>query len=56
MSELSSGELRFIFNTFSFLLCGALVMWMAAGFTMLEAGSQAGCPLGSLVSAGRWAS
>ena len=39
MSELSSGELRFIFNTFSFLLCGALVMWMAAGFTMLEAGS-----------------
>ena len=49
MSELSSGELRFIFNTFSFLLCGALVMWMAAG-------SRAGCPLGSLVSAGRWAS
>ena len=39
MNELSSGELRFIFNTFSFLLCGALVMWMAAGFTMLEAGS-----------------
>ena len=39
MTELSSGELRFIFNTFSFLLWGALVMWMAAGFTMLEAGS-----------------
>ncbi len=39
MTELSSGELRFIFNTFSFLLWGALVMWMAAGFTMLESGS-----------------
>ena len=39
MAELSAGELQFIFNTFSFLLWGALVMWMAAGFTMLEAGS-----------------
>ena len=39
MTELSSGELQFIFNTFSFLLWGALVMWMAAGFTMLESGS-----------------
>ena len=32
-------ELRFVFNTFSFLIWGALVMWMCAGFTMLEAGS-----------------
>jgi Amt family ammonium transporter len=32
-------ESLFVFNTFSFLLWGALVMWMAAGFTMLEAGS-----------------
>ena len=39
MTELSVGELQFIFNTFSFLLWGVLVMWMAAGFTMLEAGS-----------------
>ena len=39
MNELPSGELEFIFNTFSFLLWGALVMWMAAGFTMLESGS-----------------
>ena len=39
MTELSAGELQFIFNTFSFLLWGVLVMWMAAGFTMLEAGS-----------------
>ena len=39
MAELSAGELQFIFNTFSFLLWGVLVMWMAAGFTMLEAGS-----------------
>ena len=32
-------ETRFILSTFSFLLWGALVMWMCAGFTMLEAGS-----------------
>ena len=32
-------ESLFVFNTFSFLVWGALVMWMAAGFTMLEAGS-----------------
>ena len=32
-------ELQFVFNTFSFLVWGALVMWMCAGFTMLEAGS-----------------
>ncbi len=33
-----SGETAFIFNTFSFLICGFLVMWMAAGFAMLESG------------------
>ena len=32
-------EAVFVFNTFAFLIWGALVMWMAAGFTMLEAGS-----------------
>ena len=32
-------ESAFVFNTLSFLIWGALVMWMAAGFTMLEAGS-----------------
>ncbi len=32
-------ETRFVFNTFSFLIWGALVMWMCAGFTMLESGS-----------------
>ena len=26
------------FDTFYFLICGALVMWMAAGFAMLESG------------------
>ena len=31
-------ETAFIFNTFMFLVMGCLVMWMAAGFTMLEAG------------------
>ena len=31
--------LAYSLNTFYFLICGALVMWMAAGFTMLEAGS-----------------
>ena len=34
-----SDESRFVFNTFSFLVWGALVMWMCAGFTMLESGS-----------------
>jgi len=33
-----SSEVAFIFNTFSFLITGALVMWMAAGFAMLESG------------------
>ncbi|HEY9535965.1 MAG TPA: ammonium transporter [Kiloniellaceae bacterium] len=33
-----SAETAFIFNTFSFLVGGFLVMWMAAGFAMLEAG------------------
>ncbi len=31
-------ETAYVLNTFSFLVNGALVMWMAAGFTMLEAG------------------
>ena len=33
-----SAETQFVFNTFSFLISGALVMWMAAGFAMLESG------------------
>ncbi len=33
-----SSEVSFIFNTFLFLVCGFLVMFMAAGFAMLEAG------------------
>ena len=32
-------ETQFVLNTFAFLAWGALVMWMCAGFTMLEAGS-----------------
>ena len=32
-------EIQFVFNTFSFLVWGALIMWMCAGFTMLESGS-----------------
>ena len=32
-------ETSFVLNTFSFLVWGALVMWMCAGFTMLESGS-----------------
>lgn len=31
-------ELQYALDTFYFLICGALVMWMAAGFSMLEAG------------------
>ncbi|SVB22760.1 uncharacterized protein METZ01_LOCUS175614, partial [marine metagenome] len=31
-------EIEFALNTLYLLFSGALVMWMAAGFTMLEAG------------------
>jgi len=31
-------EMSYILNTFSFLVMGVLVMWMAAGFGMLESG------------------
>ncbi|MBT3277274.1 ammonium transporter [Candidatus Thioglobus sp.] len=31
-------EMQFALDTFYFLMMGALVMWMAAGFSMLEAG------------------
>lgn len=31
-------ELSYALDTFYFLMCGVLVMWMAAGFSMLEAG------------------
>ena len=34
-----TAEIQFVFNTFSFLVWGALVMFMCAGFTMLESGS-----------------
>jgi len=40
MENLSNNifELQYAMDTFYFLVCGALVMWMAAGFAMLEAG------------------
>ena len=31
-------QLQYALDTFYFLVCGALVMWMAAGFSMLESG------------------
>ena len=31
-------QLQYALDTFYFLVCGALVMWMAAGFAMLDAG------------------
>jgi len=31
-------QVKYALDTFYFLICGALVMWMAAGFSMLEAG------------------
>ena len=31
-------QLKYALDTFYFLVCGAFVMWMAAGFSMLEAG------------------
>ena len=33
-----SADTAFVFNTFSFLVCGVLVMFMALGFAMLESG------------------
>ena len=33
-----SAETAYVFNTFLFLVCGFLVMFMAAGFAMLESG------------------
>jgi Amt family ammonium transporter len=36
--ENSVFHLQYAIDTFYFLVCGALVMWMAAGFTMLESG------------------
>ena len=38
-SAAPDAETGFILNSFSFILWGALVMWMCAGFTMLESGS-----------------
>jgi len=38
MMENQIFELQYAMDTFYFLICGALVMWMAAGFAMLEAG------------------
>ena len=37
--EAAVQDTAFVFNTFSFLIWGALIMWMCAGFTMLESGS-----------------
>ncbi len=37
MAEVES-ETAYVLNTFLFLVCGVLVMFMAAGFSMLEAG------------------
>jgi Amt family ammonium transporter len=36
--EAPVSELSYVLNTFSFLVMGILVMWMAAGFGMLESG------------------
>jgi Amt family ammonium transporter len=37
-TETLLNEHNYIFNTLFLLFSGALVMWMAAGFSMLEAG------------------
>ena len=38
-ADMIEGETQFVLNTFAFLVWGGLVMWMAAGFTMLESGA-----------------
>ena len=35
----AAAQMDFVLNTFAFLVWGVLIMWMCAGFTMLEAGS-----------------
>ncbi|MCV6638307.1 ammonium transporter [Candidatus Albibeggiatoa sp. nov. NOAA] len=35
---MDANQIDYALNTFYLLICGALVMWMAAGFAMLEAG------------------
>ncbi|MGH1419591.1 MAG: ammonium transporter [Hyphomicrobiaceae bacterium] len=37
-STVASADTQYVFNTLLFLIGGFLVMWMAAGFSMLEAG------------------
>lgn len=37
-ASMTSEQTTFIFNTLLFLISGAFVMWMAAGFAMLESG------------------
>ena len=44
-----SSETAFIFNTFLFLVAGFLVMFMAAGFAMLEAGMVRSCSVVSIL-------
>ena len=39
LAQEAAAEGAFVLNTFSFLIWGALVMWMCAGFTMLESGT-----------------
>ena len=36
--EAKVSEVQYILNSINFLFCGVLVMWMAAGFAMLESG------------------
>ena len=38
VAGISTAELAYAMDTFYFLISGAFVMWMAAGFSMLEAG------------------
>ena len=38
-TRIATANDQYIFNTFFLLICGALIMWMCAGFTMLESGS-----------------
>jgi len=38
MDNTALTAVQYGFDTFYFLICGALVMWMAAGFAMLESG------------------
>jgi len=49
-----SEETAYVLNTFLFLVMGFLVMWMAAGFCMLESGLVTSKSVSTIAAKNRW--